>query len=205
MVSVVRRMTKLRQLLNIRLGPGAAVLSPDVKRLHLRFAAKIYNGHAGPRKFWHECMPRLKYHNPAIPMTVEQTTDQESPALLTVTFASSSPASPASPAPTSTTADPHLSTAPTTPTTTDTAPSASRVSTIDVQHRPASEILSLLLETAGGSPVVATPADEELLQELQRKRKTAEEDSRRMAKVNADIARKEQLLRAARGDSAKAE
>ena len=33
----------------IRTGPGAAILPPEVKRIHLDFAIKINDGHAGPR------------------------------------------------------------------------------------------------------------------------------------------------------------
>jgi hypothetical protein len=37
------------QLLNIRLGPGAAVLPKNISRLHLDFAFYIEGGHRGPR------------------------------------------------------------------------------------------------------------------------------------------------------------
>jgi len=75
------------KLLDIRLGPGAAILQTPPARLHLTFARKINDGHMGPRKFWHTYLPRLKYHNPAVPMTVERTDDQEGPATLSVHFA----------------------------------------------------------------------------------------------------------------------
>lgn len=38
----------------------------------------------GPRKFWRENLPRLKYHNPAVPMVVNRTFDQEGPATLRI-------------------------------------------------------------------------------------------------------------------------
>lgn len=84
------------QLLDIRIGPGAAILpnltsstrehSP-VTRLHLTYASKIYNGHQGARHFWRNCLQRLKYHNPSIPITVKQTDEQDGPAALTIYFA----------------------------------------------------------------------------------------------------------------------
>lgn len=40
----------------------------------------------GARQFWRRCLPRLKYHNPAIPVTVKQTEEQEGPAALTIFF-----------------------------------------------------------------------------------------------------------------------
>lgn len=43
-------MRKLQtKLLAIRLGPGAVVLPKEVKRIHMRFAPKINEGHMGPR------------------------------------------------------------------------------------------------------------------------------------------------------------
>lgn len=38
----------------------------------------------GPRKFWRENLPRLKYHNPAVPMIVNRLRDQSGPATLTI-------------------------------------------------------------------------------------------------------------------------
>ena len=41
----------------------------------------------GARHFWRNCLPRLKYHNPGVGMTVKQTDDQAGPAALTIYFA----------------------------------------------------------------------------------------------------------------------
>lgn len=46
----------------------------------------MYEGHMGARKFWRECLPRLKYHNPGVPMTVKQIEEQSTPPYLTVYF-----------------------------------------------------------------------------------------------------------------------
>lgn len=83
------------QILEIRTGLGAALFPnptngtpqyPAVTRLHLTYARHIYGGHQGARHFWRRCLPRLKYHNPSIPMTVQQTSEKEGPAALTVYF-----------------------------------------------------------------------------------------------------------------------
>lgn len=83
-------------MLDIRVGTGAAILPsvanaskdfPAVTRLHLTYARKIYDGHQGARHFWRNCLPRLKYHNPGVRMSVQQTQDQEGPAALTIYFA----------------------------------------------------------------------------------------------------------------------
>lgn len=70
--------------MSIRNGPGAALLPPTVTKLHLEFAHKHNDGHAGPRKFWRHHMPSLKYHNPSIPMIVNRTRDQSVTPTLTI-------------------------------------------------------------------------------------------------------------------------
>ncbi len=39
----------ITQLLAIRLGPGAAVLQPEITKIHMDFAYDIHDGHYGPR------------------------------------------------------------------------------------------------------------------------------------------------------------
>jgi len=58
------------QLLNLRIGTGATRLPPNIKKLTLAFNYKSNDGHLGARKFWRECLPRLKYHNPDVDMEV---------------------------------------------------------------------------------------------------------------------------------------
>ncbi|KAM3418863.1 hypothetical protein BST61_g4826 [Cercospora zeina] len=85
MVSIPQRMRRLQtRLLAIRLGPGALILPKDVKRIGLRFAPKMNEGHMGPRKFWRHELVRLKYHNPSIPMTVDRTALQDEPAVMSI-------------------------------------------------------------------------------------------------------------------------
>lgn len=84
------------QILQTKVGTGAAIFPtlasaskefPAVTRLHLTYAQKIDNGHGGARHFWRKCLPRLKYHNPGVGMSVKQTQDQAGPAALTLYFA----------------------------------------------------------------------------------------------------------------------
>lgn len=84
------------QILQTKVGTGAAIFPslasatkehPAVTRLHLTYARRIENGHQGARHFWRECLPRLKYHNPGVGMTVKQTQDQSGPSALTIYFA----------------------------------------------------------------------------------------------------------------------
>ncbi|RJE23572.1 50S ribosomal protein Mrp49, partial [Aspergillus sclerotialis] len=89
----------------MRTGLGAAYLPnqttatteyPPISRLHLTYAQKIYKGHQGSRHFWRQMLPRLKYHNPAIPMTVRQIDNQDLPPVLTVYFSGGQVSKPAS-------------------------------------------------------------------------------------------------------------
>jgi len=198
MVSIIRRMRKLKaKLLAIRLGPGAAVLPKDIKRLHLDFAFKLNDGHLGPRKFWRNYLPRLKYHNPAVSMTVNRITDQAGPATMTIFYAppleSSSPtASPAGSSSTSTSTTPSIHTP------------FDRTETINMKHRNESEILSLLMDLTKAIPVKATPEEEQELRQLEEENKRSELDAQRSAEVNALRKREAALLDQARGDVADA-
>ncbi|KAF4768171.1 hypothetical protein N7455_012472 [Penicillium solitum] len=96
MVNLFKRLRKLQTMLQAKIGTGAAIFPslasaskefPAVTRLHLTYARKIDQGHAGARHFWRNCLPRLKYHNPGVPMSVTQTSNQQGPAALTIYFA----------------------------------------------------------------------------------------------------------------------
>ncbi|OAA55953.1 50S ribosomal protein mrp49 [Niveomyces insectorum RCEF 264] len=86
MVGITRRMHKLKALLNIRHGPGAALLPSEITRIHMEFASRWNDGQYGPRRFWRDCLPRLKYWNPAVPMIVNRTSEPTGPATMTIYF-----------------------------------------------------------------------------------------------------------------------
>ncbi|KAI9820650.1 MAG: hypothetical protein M1827_005019 [Pycnora praestabilis] len=212
------------KLLAIRLGPGAAVLPKDVARIHMDFAYKLNDGHLGPRsvpspsspslppsftfsasfpdhltrsKFWRHSLPRLKYHNPAVSMTVNRTQDQTGPATLTVFFAPP-------PASTSPTASP----TPTSSTSTSTTPSDyvphDRSQTINMKNRHESEILSQLIAVTKAMPIEATPREQEELREMEEVSRRAERDRRVSATANEKSRRREAMLAQARGEVAEA-
>lgn len=70
--------------MNVRNGPGAAKLPPNVTKIHMEFAHKWNDGHYGSRNFWQDYLPRLKYHNPQVPMVVNRTREQHGPATLSI-------------------------------------------------------------------------------------------------------------------------
>ncbi|KAH8811812.1 50S ribosomal protein-like protein Mrp49 [Xylogone sp. PMI_703] len=174
MVSVISRVTKLRTLLSVRLGPGAAILPPEITKIHMDFAAKINDGHQGPRKFWRNCLPRLKYHNPSVSMTVNRTTNQEGPALMTIHFNDQTASS-----------EPN-----------------ENVVTINMKHKPESEILSQFMTVSKAKPVAPTPDETQLMRDLEEQRARSERDSQRMKLVNEKRKRQEAILIQARGEVA---
>ncbi|KAL8858053.1 MAG: hypothetical protein Q9178_005378 [Gyalolechia marmorata] len=180
------------QLYSVRLGRGAAILSRDVKRIHLDFAFKLNDGHFGARKVWRNYLPRLKYHNPAISMSVNRTQDQTGPATLTIFFASPPDA-----------ALNTSSLAPSSPTTQGTPASDhapfERTATIEMKHRNESEILSELMALTKASPVEPSPQEEAELQELAEESRQGELDRARNAAYNERKRQEKALLDQARG------
>ena len=140
-------------------------------------------------------MPRLKYHNPAISMTVNRSHNQEGPATLTVYFAPPPPSprissATASPAPSSST-DPSTTLSRHTP--------ADRIATIDMKHKNESEILSRLLELTKGMPYEATPEELDELKEVDVEKRRSERDREAQAKLNEVRRQEKALLDLARG------
>lgn len=72
------------QVMRLRIGPGAAILPPSVKALHLELASENKWGFQGVRAFWREHLRALKYNNPGVPMIVNRTRDVKGPATLSI-------------------------------------------------------------------------------------------------------------------------
>lgn len=168
------------------------MLPQGIKRIHLDFAFKIDDGHFGARKVWRNYLPRLKYHNPAVSMTVNRSHDQAGPATLTVFYASPSDSASGTSSP-----------APSSSTTQETPPSHharfERTETIDMKHRHESEILSELMDLTKATPVVATAEEEAELQELADQEKRSESDRARNAAYTEQKRQEKALLDQARG------
>ncbi|KAJ5086904.1 hypothetical protein NUU61_008211 [Penicillium alfredii] len=179
MVNIFKRMRNLRTVLNFRLGSGAAILPsvanatkeyPAVTRLHLTYARKIYGGHQGARHFWRRCLPRLKYHNPGVPMTVRQTDEQDGPAALTIYFAQR-----ASNAATALAADKKV--------TDSHAPapeSGEQAAVVNVKDLTYAEIWSRVQAATGAQGVSPTAEETQELKKLEDMRVKSEEDRKRV-------------------------
>ncbi|KAL8839774.1 MAG: hypothetical protein Q9170_001585 [Blastenia crenularia] len=176
------------QLYTIRLGPGAAVLPEDIKRIHLDFAFKLNDGHFGARKVWRNYLPRLKYHNPAVSVTINRSQDQVGPAILTIFYATAhNPATPAS-----------LSTAMENTSIPSQTP-FERTEMINMKYRHESDILSELMNLTKATQIVATPEEKAELQGLADLEKRMAIDRTRNAEYTAQKKQEKALLDQARG------
>ncbi|OAX84363.1 hypothetical protein ACJ72_01279 [Emergomyces africanus] len=207
MVSVVRRMRALKTMLNTRVGLGAALLPPAasapglpaVTRIHLTYARKIYEGHGGARKFWRICLPRLKYHNPALAVTVKQTGEQEGPAILSIYFnnkadAASSEETAANPLPTPE-GEEQLSD--------DFAPPPTEseiVRRINIKKKTIRHIWEDFKLMTGAEDIALSEADKAEIEETQRQKELSDLDRKRVAENRQMIKDQERLLQAARED-----
>ncbi|TVY94215.1 hypothetical protein LAWI1_G000171 [Lachnellula willkommii] len=196
MVNIAQRMTRLKELLRLRVGGGAAILPPEVTRLHMDFVMTYDEGHKGPRHFWRNDLRRLKFYNPAIPMTVSRTENPDDPALMTIHFTSASAAASTSP-PVSTTS-PQTSTAPATPSSSPTP--TERTEVFNIKSRKRYEILEQLMALTNAKKI--EPTEEELneIRELNAKREQSAKDSAFSQKVNAKNKQEKRRMAIARGE-----
>ncbi|KAI1780506.1 CI-B8 domain-containing protein [Hypoxylon cercidicola] len=199
MVNPGKRMHRLQALLALRHGPGAAILPPEITRIHMDFAMKWNDGHFGPRKFWKNCLPRLKFWNPAIPMLVNRTSDQSAPAKMSIYFRQASLASdkptalasklrmlPLAQQPHSSTENEHPAPEP---------EEGERVVTIDMKHVHSDEILTQFIAKTGAAPVHPTPDELMEMRQLEELAERADVD-RAIRKKYLDDVRREERMRA---------
>lgn len=152
------------------MGPGAAILPQDVKKLHMKFNAKMYGGHMGARKFWRIALPRLKYHNPAVSMTTDRSNIENGPATLIVYFGSSSRT-------TLNDSPPGLHATGATVDITDESAIYDRTETIDMKNIRDSEILAQLMNVTKAIQVLPTPEDKAELQRLHEEEEKSKQDA----------------------------
>ncbi|KAJ5779701.1 hypothetical protein N7457_007421 [Penicillium paradoxum] len=198
MVNLFKRLRKLQTMLNTKIGTGAAIFPsltsatkefPAVTRLHLTYARKIDHGHAGARHFWRNCLPRLKYHNPGVPMTVTQTSDQQGPSALTIYFAER-----AGNAATALAEERKV--------TDDLAPPADaneQSVVLDVKNRSYQQIWDRVQAMTGAKSVPATSEDTALLQKLADIKKKSGPDRQRVQAIRQAKKDQERMLAEARG------
>ncbi|KAI0181932.1 CI-B8 domain-containing protein [Hypoxylon sp. FL1284] len=206
MVNPGKRMHVLQEkLLALRFGPGAAILPPEITRIHMDFAHRIKEGHMGPRKFWKTCLPRLKFYNPAIPMLVNRTVDQSSPAKMSIYFRQAAAegdgastlagrlnALPLAQQPRSSTTNEHPAPPPA---------EGERVVTIEMKQVHSNDILSEFLAKTGAAVVNPTPDEQVQMRQVEDRTERAAVDRAIVKKHIDDIRRAERTLAMARQEA----
>ncbi|KAL6808973.1 mitochondrial ribosomal protein L51 [Trichoderma sp. SZMC 28013] len=193
--------TALTQLINIRCGPGAAILPAEVTRIHMDFGLRLKGGHMGARKFWREYLPRLKYHNPSIPMIVNRHDQNQLPPTMTIYLrkpGSSAPASSSEPIAQPSSSRTNLSKAQ--PPTAD-----ERVVHIDMANKHSSHILEFFMAETRAVPLQPTNEEIAEMQALETLRKNAEVDRERVRLLRLEKKKEEDMLKRARAAGGMAE
>lgn len=149
-------------------------------------------GHFGPRKFWQNALPRLKYHNPAVSMTIDRTNVEDGPATLTVYFGLSS-------SPTSQTSSSSLTLNSTPINATEESAIYDRTEVIDMKHMRDSEILSQLMQVTKAVQILPKPEDEAELQKLNEEKEKSKQDSLINSRHLESKRKNKDLLAMARG------
>ncbi|KXJ96551.1 50S ribosomal protein mrp49 [Microdochium bolleyi] len=210
MVNPGTRMNLLRALLALRHGPGAAILPPEITRIHMDFAIRWNDGHFGPRKFWVNCLPRLKFWNPAVPMIVNRSTKQEGPATMSIYFrqlsadetaststsATATPGGPKKPVLTGLSALPLAQQPRSSVSGEFPAPPAGegeRVVTIDMKNVHSDRILEEFLAKTGARLVKPTPNEEVEMRQVREREEKGDAD-RVIVKAFMDDKRKKQAM-----------
>ncbi|KAF2711984.1 hypothetical protein K504DRAFT_464089 [Pleomassaria siparia CBS 279.74] len=194
MVHIVKRMRKLRELLWIRVGPGAIIFPKEVSRIRMEFNEKIAGGHRGARKFWRDMLPRIKYRNPSVPMEVARHKDKDGPSILEIYTNTIKPALPAS----SSQQTPNGQASSSTEPSTDTPQKAAH--TIDMRMAQESDILAQLIARTGATVIKATEAELEELAEIEEQKERSEKDRVEVRDKLMAQRREEEMLKMARGE-----
>ncbi|KAK7980709.1 hypothetical protein PG990_003564 [Apiospora arundinis] len=210
MVNPGKRMNILKTLLNLRHGPGAAILPPEISRLHMDFALRWNDGHMGPRKFWKTCLPRLKFWNPAVPMIINRSSNNAGPATLSIYFrqAAAAAAAPATPADKAGASKFHITPLAQQPhsSTTNECPApppeeGERVVTIEMKHQHSDAILQEFLQKTGATVLKPSPDEENEMRQTEDLKDRAAIDRSIMKKYIDEKRAEEKLLARAREEA----
>lgn len=195
----------------MRNGPGAAKLPTNVTKIHLEFAQRLNDGHMGGRKFWQENLPRLKYHNPEVPMIVNRTQEQTGPATLSIYMSGEAPQQPAqiegptgaAPKRAVATTDAWRNIASSTTGTARAPPPADgeTVVTINMKHVQSVEILRQFLEKTGATEVEPSTEDQEEMARLLELQERAVHDKEVQKRYREKIKSEKRLLERARQEA----
>ncbi|CVL10764.1 related to ribosomal protein MRP49 [Fusarium proliferatum] len=199
MRSLGERFNKLRAIISLRCGPGAAILPPEVTRIHMDFATSFKNGHMGAKKFWRENLPRLKYHNPSVPMIVNRHSRNNKKPTISIYLRKPDASTPA-PATRSQPSSSRNNLSKATPPDAD-----EKIITVDMTEKHSSHILEYVLAETRAVPIKPTKEEIRELQELDAMARQAEVDRARMRSLREEKKREEDMLKRARAAGGVAE
>lgn len=186
------------------------------------FATSMSNGHMGARfvpppsdtiptgtntrvrknrKFWRQYLPRLKYHNPAVPMILNRHDDNAAPPVMTIYMRASAGSS--SGAPAAETSQPASSR---TGLSKAQPPGADeKVVTIDMRNRHSSDILEFFLAETRARALQPTSAEIAEIQSLEAIKTQGGVDRERVRALRAEKKKEEDMLKRARAAGGMAE
>ncbi|KAF2272855.1 uncharacterized protein EI97DRAFT_425605 [Westerdykella ornata] len=160
----------------------------------MEFNKHINGGHRGARKFWREMLPRIKYRNPAVSITINRHSDPAGPANLYIYTSSPKSKSTTTASSTSTSTSTSASSSPSVPDT------AEPTHTVDIRMVHESEILAQLVSRTNAEELQPTEEEVRELAEMAEFKARSEAD-RVIVRERFLKERKEQeLLRLARGE-----
>ncbi|KAF7531190.1 hypothetical protein G7054_g9107 [Neopestalotiopsis clavispora] len=147
MVNPGKRMNILKALLDLRHGPGAVILPPEITKIHMDFALRWNEGHFGPRCDNPE-LASLAFVNDMLTMWHS---NQSGPAVMSIYFRQSAAAHPSRHQPLPLARQPHSSTTNETP-----APApeeGERIVTIEMKNQHSDAILAEFLHKTGATQI----------------------------------------------------
>jgi len=199
MVGVQKRLRLLKaRLFNIRFGLGAAVLPNHITRLDLQLCHNEAIN-VGSWDFRRLMLPRLKFHNPTIPMTVRL---HDHSAILSVYKQKNGDNSPPDTVPEPRTVRerdetlPHIMTQDPKPELKD----DETIVEIDMNNRNGEDIWNEFSTLTGAVVIQPTPAEMEELQNLVVMKRRTDKDAERGRQIQAAKLKEEMILRQAKGE-----
>lgn len=178
--------------------PGSSVCrAPEHSSSPPQYPRKVIEAVANPSsKFYRECLPRLKYWNPSVPMIVNRTTNNGGPATMTLYFRQSADAS----TPITSAQQPSSS-------MTGASPAAppledERVVHIDMKMVKSDDIWEEFLRKTQAKVLETPEADVEAMQIVQERRVRSEADKVIGLKRRDELRREEELMARAREEAA---
>lgn len=143
-------------------------------------------------------LPRIKFRNPSVPITIARHNDPDGPSLLHIYMRSASQQpSPSDPPETTPTAGPSATPNPSTTLVPDTS---APTHTLNIRDQSESEILEQLVKTLDVVQIEATPEEKEEMASLGEQRVRSEAVRVRVREHLLAVRREEQLLKLARGE-----